>query len=199
MQRLLRSTITSLPALLLAAPVLAAVEGEAAHGESAGLPQLDPSTYPSQIFWLAVSFLLLFWLFRTKALPRVGAVLETRQSRIAADLDRATKLREEAEAALVRYQQVVADAQGKASGQIRETRERLIAENSARQAELDKTLAAKVADAEKRIRAARDAAMADLNSVAVEVAQAATSRLIGKQVSREAAEAALASVVKEAA
>jgi F-type H+-transporting ATPase subunit b len=92
MQRLLRSTIMSLPALLLAVPVMAAVEGGAAH-ESAGLPQLDTSSYPSQIFWLAVSFLLLFWLFRTKALPRVGEVLEARQDRIAADLDRATKLR----------------------------------------------------------------------------------------------------------
>ncbi|HEX2524973.1 MAG TPA: hypothetical protein VHL31_01560 [Geminicoccus sp.] len=199
MQRLLRSTITSLPALLLAVPVLAAVEGEAAHGQSVGLPQLDASTFPSQIFWLAVSFLLLFWLFRTKALPRVGAVLETRQNRIAADLDRATKLREEAEAALVRYQQVVADAQGKAGTQLRETRERLIAENTARQAELDQALAAKVADAEKRIRAARDTAMAELNTVAVDVAQAATKRLIGKEIPRAAAEAALAAVVKEAA
>jgi F-type H+-transporting ATPase subunit b len=194
MQRLLRSTIMSLPALLLAVPVMAAVEGGAAH-ESAGLPQLDTSSYPSQIFWLAVSFLLLFWLFRTKALPRVGEVLEARQDRIAADLDRATKLREEAEAALVRYQQVVSEAQGKASTQIRETRERLVAESSARQAELTK----KIDEADQRIRAARDAALAELHSVAVEVAQAATTRLIGREVPRAAAEAALAAVVKEAA
>lgn len=198
MQRLLRSTIMSLPALLLAVPVMAAVEGEAAH-ESAGLPQLDTSSYPSQIFWLAVSFLLLFWLFRTKALPRVGEVLEARQDRIAADLDRATKLREEAEAALVRYQQVVSEAQGKASTQIRETRERLVAESSARQAELDAALTKKIGEADQRIRAARDAALAELHSVAVEVAQAATARLIGREVPRAAAEAALVAVVKEAA
>jgi F-type H+-transporting ATPase subunit b len=198
MQRLLRSTIMSLPALLLAVPVMAAVEGGAAH-ESAGLPQLDTSSYPSQIFWLAVSFLLLFWLFRTKALPRVGEVLEARQDRIAADLDRATKLREEAEAALVRYQQVVSEAQGKASTQIRETRERLVAESSARQAELDAALTKKIDEADQRIRAARDAALAELHSVAVEVAQAATTRLIGREVPRAAAEAALAAVVKEAA
>jgi F-type H+-transporting ATPase subunit b len=198
MQRLLRSMITSLPALVLAAPVFAQAVDEV-HETSAGLPQLDPSSFPSQIFWLAVSFLLLFWLFKTKALPRVGEVLESRQDRIAADLDRATKLREEAEAALVRYQKVVADAQGKASGQIAATRERLIAENTARQAELDADLAAKVAAAEQRIQAARDAALAELHSVAVEVAQAATQRLIGREVPRAAAEAALAAVTKEAA
>lgn len=196
MQRLLRSTITSLPALLVAAPVLAQAEAEA---QQAGLPQLDASSYPSQIFWLIVSFLLLFWLFKTKALPRVGEVLESRQDRIAADLDRATKLREEAEAALVRYQQVVADAQSKAGGQIQATRERLVAENTARQAELDAELAAKLAQAEQRIQAARDAALGELHLVAAEVAQAATARLIGREVSREAAQAALAAVVKEAA
>lgn len=198
MQRLLRTTIMSLPALLLAAPVLAAVEAVETH-EKAGLPQLDATTFPGQIFWLIVSFLLLFWLFRTKALPRVGEVLESRQDRIAADLDRATKLREEAEAALVRYQQVVSEAQGKASSQIAATRERLVAENSARQAELDATLASKVAEAEKRIEAARESALSELHSVAVEVAQAATARLIGREVPREKAEAALAAVVKEAA
>ncbi|WP_084506748.1 F0F1 ATP synthase subunit B family protein [Geminicoccus roseus] len=198
MQRLLRTTIMSLPALLLAAPVLAAVEAVETH-EKAGLPQLDATTFPGQIFWLIVSFLLLFWLFRTKALPRVGEVLESRQDRIAADLDRATKLREEAEAALVRYQQVVSEAQGKARSQIAATRERLVAENSARQAELDATLASKVAEAEKRIEAARESALSELHSVAVEVAQAATARLIGREVPREKAEAALAAVVKEAA
>ena len=99
----------------------------------------------------------------------------------------------------MRYQKVVADAQGKASGQIAATRERLIAENTARQAELDADLAAKVEAAEQRIQAARDAALAELHNVAVEVAQAATQRLIGREVPRAAAEAALAAVTKEAA
>jgi F-type H+-transporting ATPase subunit b len=187
--------VTVLTAALLAAVPAFAAE-EAGGG---GMPQLDASTYASQIFWLIVTFLLLFWLLRTKALPRVGEILEARQDRVAADLDRATKLREEAEAALVRYQQVVADAQAKAGTQIRETRERLIAESSSRQAELDAELAVKVADAEQRIAKTREAALADLHTVAIEVAQAATARLIGREIPRETARTALEAVVKEAA
>jgi F-type H+-transporting ATPase subunit b len=183
--------------LVAAIPAFAAEE--AGHGGGGGMPQLDPTSFASQIFWLVVTFLLLFWLLRTKALPRVSEILEARQTRVAADLDRAGKLREEAEAALVRYQQVVADAQAKAGTQIRETRERLVSESASRQAELDAMLAGKVADAEARVRASREAALADLNAVAVEVAQAAASRLIGRDVSREAAEAALAAVTREAA
>jgi F-type H+-transporting ATPase subunit b len=184
---------------VLTAALLAAVPAFAAEEASGGMPQLDASTFASQIFWLIVTFLLLFWLFRTKALPRVGEILEGRQDRIAADLDRATKLREEAEAALVRYQQVVADAQAKAGTQIRETRERLVAESSGRQAELDAVLASKIADAEQRIGKTREAALADLHSVAIEVAQAATARLIGREVPHETAKAALEAVAKEAA
>ena len=186
-------------ALTLCLIAMAAVPAFAAEEVHEGMPQLNAATYPSQIFWLIVSFLLLFWLLRTKALPKVSEILEARQDRVAADLDRATKLREDAEAALRRYEQVVAEAQDKAGTQIRETRERLIAESTARQAELDRTLAAKIADAEQRIGATRKAALADLHSVAVEVAQAATTRLVGVDVPREKAQAALDAVVAEAA
>ena len=193
MKRSIQSVLGGVFAVLSAYPALAAEE----HTE--GMPQLNAASYPSQIFWLIVTFILLFWLFRTKALPRVSEILEARQDRIAADLDRATRLREEAEAALQQYQKVVADAQAKAGAQINETRERLIAENASRQAELDKTLAAKVAKAEQRIAKTRKAALDDLQTVAVEVAQAATARLVGVEVSAETARAALDKTVAEAA
>jgi len=190
-------------ALVAALPAWAAEEvvspTAVAEHKTVGMPQLDTSSFASQIFWLFVTFLILFWLYRTRAVPRVAEILETRQNRISGDLDRAGKLREEAEAALVRYQQVVSDAQAKAGTQIRATRERLVDESAKRQAELDAVLATRVAEAEQRIRAARETALRDLNAVAVEVAQAAASRLIGRDVSREAAEAALALVTKEAA
>lgn len=194
MKRPLHIVTVLFAALVVASPAFAAEEAG-----GGGMPQLDTSSFAGQVFWLFVTFLLLFWLYRTKALPRVKEILEARESRIAADLDRAGKLREEAEAALVRYQQVVADAQAKAGTQIKATRERLVDESTKRQAELDAVLATKVSEAEGRIRAAREDALRDLNAVAVEVAQAAAGRLIGREVSREAAEAALASVTKEAA
>jgi len=204
MKRPLHIVTALFATLVVALPAWAAEEvvvptDAAHHGGGGGMPQLNASTFPSQIFWLFVTFLLLFWLYRSKALPRVAAILEARQTRISADLDRAGKLREEAEAALVRYQQVVSDAQAKAGTQIRVTRERLVDESAKRQSELDAVLAARVAEAEQRIRASRESALADLNAVAIEVAQAAATRLIGREVSREAAEAALASVTKEAA
>lgn len=176
---------------------------EAGHADAAeqgaGMPQLDAGTYVSQLFWLVLTFGILFWLLSRKALPRVAEILEARQDRIAADLDRAAELRADAEAAERKHEQVVAEAQAKAQAQIKEVADRMTADAARRQAALDAELAQKLQEAEARIGAARDAAMAQLRDVAVESAQAATARVAGISVDRPAVEAALGRVIGEAA
>ena len=76
---------------LLASPVLAATGGEG----GGGLPQLDADTYPTQIFWLVVTFVILYLIMSKVALPRIAEVLEERQERIADDIETAERLRAE--------------------------------------------------------------------------------------------------------
>ncbi|HMR30065.1 MAG TPA: hypothetical protein PKA13_11970 [Geminicoccaceae bacterium] len=173
---------------------------EAGHEEhGAGMPQLDSSTYLSQIFWLIVTFGVLYWLLKTKALPKVSEVLEARQDRIASDLDRAATLRTEAEAAARKQEEVVAQAHARAQARLKELHDRLAADAAKRQAALDAELGKKLGEAEARVSAAREAALAEVRNVAVEAAQAAAQRLAGIEVGRETAEAALDSVMREAA
>lgn len=178
--------------------------GDAAHGapgeeQGAGLPQLDVSTFPSQIFWLILTFGTLYYLMTRKALPRLSEILEARQERIASDLDRAASLRAEADAALRRHQQIVADAQAKAAAQLKEVEDRLMAEAAQRQAALEADLAKQLAEAEARIKAAKDAALTEVQGVAVEVAQSAVQRLAGLKVAQRDVKAALDKVLGEAA
>lgn len=163
------------------------------------MPQLDVSTFASQIFWLIICFGTLYYLLSRKALPRVGEILEARQDRIAADLDEAQRLRVEAEAALSEYRTAVAKAQAEAQALLSESQDRLQAETAARQAELDAKLADQIAAAEGQIAEARKAAMKELQTTAVAVAQAATQHLAGVKVTKKAAEAALRDVLAEAA
>lgn len=174
-------------------------EGVDAAEHGGGLPQLDAATFPSQIFWLIVSFLALYCLFSRKALPRVGEILEARQERIATDLDRAAALRNEAEEALRKHEAVVAQAQARAAAQLKETQDRLTAEAGKRQADLDAQLHSKLAEAEGRIDAAKEAALAQIQGVAAEVAKAAVQRLTGMEVAAEEAGAAVEYVLREAA
>jgi F-type H+-transporting ATPase subunit b len=171
---------------------------EGGHG-SGGLPQLDARTFPSQIFWLIVAFATLYYLLTKRALPRVGEILEARQERIAADLDRAAALRADAEEALQRHQAVVAEAQAKASAEIKATQDRIAAEMAQRQAGIDADLDRKLAEAEARIGAAKDAALGQIQNVAAEVAQSAVERLAGIKLSEAEAKAALDRVLREAA
>jgi len=168
-------------------------------GHGAGLPQLDAHTYPSQIFWLILSFGALYYLLTRKALPRLSEILEARQERIASDLDRAATLRAEAEAAMQRYQQVVAEAQEKAAAELKAVEDQLTAEAARRQAALEADLAGQLAAAEARIRSAKDTALGEIQSVAAEVAQSAVRRLGGLEVAESDVKAALDQVLREAA
>jgi F-type H+-transporting ATPase subunit b len=162
------------------------------------MPQLDQLwSYPSQIFWLAVCFIVLFFILSRIALPRVSDLLQERQERIDSDLEKAEQLKKEAEGVLEAYESAMSDARGKAQAQIRETAAKL-AEDAARQhAELTSKLSQDAEAAEQRIDAARREALGNVQTVASEVAAAAVSRLVGGQVSQTDADAAVAGAIKE--
>lgn len=155
------------------------------------MPQLDASTYLPQIIWLIISFAALYYLLKTKALPRVGEILEARQDRIAADLDQAASHRREAEEAMRRLEEMLAQARGEAQATLAENQRTLQGEAQARHEELEAKLSADLAAAEQRIAEARSRSLKQIRSVAAEVAQAATHKLIGVKVTKKAAEAAL--------
>lgn len=180
--------VLALSALALAGPAAAQEAEEEAGG---GLPQFDVHTYPGQIFWLVVAFAVLYYLLVRRGLPRIAQILETRQARITADLDRAAELRAEAEAAQQRYEEVVAKAHQDAQRQVKEAQDRLTADLARQQAGLDGELAAKIHDAERGITEAKRSALAQITDVAVETIQAAARRLAGLEVSQEMARSAL--------
>lgn len=164
------------------------------------MPQFE-APIVTQVVWLIISFGLLYYLLVRKALPRVSEILEARQDRIAADLDRAADMRREAEQALATYEKLIAEARTKAQTQMAELQARMADEAQKRSAELDGELHSKIADAEKRIDAARTEALGQIESVAEEISRAATERLTGVSVSSNDAKTAVnaAQKVQEAA
>ncbi|MBA76191.1 MAG: F0F1 ATP synthase subunit B' [Tistrella sp.] len=160
------------------------------------MPQFEPSTFASQIFWLVVSFGLLYLLMSKIALPRIADILEVRQDRIAADLDRAEALKREAEEARAAYEAALANARAEAQKLLEQAGEQAQAEAQRQLDALDERLAAKVREAEAAVAAAKADAMADLASLATETSEAATAKLAGAPVDgaavRSAVDAALA-------
>ena len=173
-------------ALLLAAAALVLLPvdpGMAADAQKAGMPQFDLSRFPSQIFWLGVTFLVLYWVMSKIALPRIGEVLEARANRIGGDLDRASALKAEADQIKAAYEKALGESRAKAQEVGRSTEASLAREAADRQARLGNELAGRIRDAEGRIAAAKASAMGNLAGVAAEVATLAVQRVAGIGIS----------------
>ena len=161
------------------------------------MPQLEQiATFPSQIFWLIVTFAALFLVMWRIAVPRIADVLEARQKRIDDNLDKAEAAKKEAEAAIEAYEASLSEARDKAHGLINDTAAEIAAEAAAKDAELTERLQAQIADSEKAIADARDKALASVRETAIEVALAATEKLVGEAPDRAAVEKAVDGAMK---
>lgn len=160
------------------------------------MPQLDPTIFPTQLFWLALTFIPLYLIMWKVALPRVASALESRRDRIDSDLEKAAALKAEAEAALADYEKTIAEATEKAQATIRETAQQVADDAAKKREELASKLDAQVVEAEQRIAAEQASAFESINSMAVELVQAASSRLVDTDVSEDEAKAAISAVTQ---
>lgn len=145
------------------------------------MPQFDPATFPPQLFWLLVTFGVLFVAMWRYALPRLSRILEARQHRIDTDLDKAAALKEDADKVLAEYEAALADARDRALGVVKQASEEMAAESARRHEAFGRELAERTGKAEARIAAAKTEALANVKTVAAEVAAAATAKLIDVQ------------------
>lgn len=172
------------PEPLTETPPIAGAEA-AAHTEqvehSTGVfPPFESTMFPSQILWLVITFAL-FYLFLSKVvLPRLGYILEVRRDRIAQDLDTAARMKEEADAAIAAYEQDLANARSKAGVIGQEARDRAKAEAEENRRQTEAGLDGKLAEAEARIAAIKQSAMAEVGTIAEETANAIVEQLGGK-------------------
>lgn len=174
------------------AAAAAAEAGEAsAQAGGGGLPQFDPSSFPGQLFWLAVTFGFLYWIMSTVILPRLGGVIEERRDRIADDLDQAAEFRHEAEAAEAAYKRALADARAKAQAIAAETRDELDAEIAELEAEAEAKAAAAVETAEARIAEMKSQAAEKVSEAARETTRAIVEALIDERPTDDAVADAL--------
>ncbi|HBR69728.1 MAG TPA: hypothetical protein DEA55_10180 [Rhodospirillaceae bacterium] len=149
------------------------------HESSGGLPQFNPSSYPSQIFWLVVVFSVMYFFFSRRTLPEISGVIENRHQHIQSDLDSAEKLRQEAETVHKAYDEALDKARTKASDLFAEV-EREIKEKSAAQFQAFLERSSKeVKSAEAKIEKAKSEAFEEMSTVAAEVAAKAAEKIIG--------------------
>jgi F-type H+-transporting ATPase subunit b len=147
--------------------------------KSGGMPQLEFGDFAPQLIWLAISFVLLLILMSKVAMPRVASAIEQRETRIKGDLDRAERVKVEADTALAAYQKTIADARAKAQSELRQTQAEIAAETAKREAAFGQQLAQRTKAAEDGIAQAKTRALTDLRGVGAEVTGGVLAKVAG--------------------
>ena len=172
-----------------------ATEPHGAEEAATGLPQLDFSTFPNQIFWLVVALGAIYFILTRLALPRIGDVLAERAGTITNDIAAAEELKLKAKEAEAAYDKALADARAEAQKIVAEARAEIQADLDAATARADAEIAAKSAESEKRIGEIRDGALAAVKDVA-EDAAAEVVRAMGFSPDAAAVKTAVADRMK---
>ncbi|SPJ24451.1 F0F1 ATP synthase subunit B' [Palleronia abyssalis] len=152
-------------------------EGDAV---ASGMPQLDPSSYPNQIFWLFIALIAIYFILSRVALPRIGAVLAERQGTITNDIAAAEELKLKASEAEKTYEKALADARSEANRIAEENRAEMQAELDEALKRADSEIAAQQAESERRIAEIRDSAAENVEAIARETALALVDALGGQ-------------------
>ena len=152
-----------------------------AKAAGAGLPQLDVSTWPSQLFWLVVLFTAGYILMAKAVTPRISKVLEERRAKLDEDLGKARSASEDAARIRAEYEADLENARTAAAETAKEAAAEAAKQAEASDSKIAKKLTEKVAKAEAKLAAARSEAMANLNNVAAEAAMLAVAQLANIQ------------------
>ena len=161
------------------------------------MPQFDPTTFTSQIFWLLITFIALYWVVAKIGVPRIGEVLEQRARVIQDDLDRASQLKADTEEAIATYESAMAAARDQAREHLRLARTEMKEITEARTSELSDKIAKQVEEAEARISLAKTVAMESLTDITTETARDVVNKLAQINPTSDAVEAATTQALKE--
>ena len=150
--------------------------------EKAGMPQLDTEFWVSQIFWLTITFGILYVVLSKFILPKISANLEVRKSQILDNIEAAEKQREESELKIEEYEKIVQSSKNEAKNYFKQTREKLLKNINLKKDSLDKELNLEVQKGESEIQELRDRASEKINKIAVETTKDLLQQLIGADV-----------------
>ena len=150
--------------------------------ESGGMPQLDPEFWISQIFWLTLTFGILYVVLSKLILPKISANLELRKSQIQENIEAAEKQRESSETKLKEYDNIVFKSKLEAQNILKAAREKLIQEINSKKENLDKQIDEEIKKAENEINILKKNAPEKINKIAIDTSSELVKKLIGAEV-----------------
>ena len=150
--------------------------------ESGGMPQLNPEFWISQIFWLIITFGILFIVLTKVILPKISDNLETRKSQILENIETADKQKEESQKKIDEYEKIILESKLKAKSYFNEAREKILDDINKKRAALEKDLDEEISEVEKELSDLKNKSEEKINKIAAETSAELIKELIGEEV-----------------
>ena len=150
--------------------------------ESVGMPQLNPEFWISQIFWLTLTFGILYVVLSKLILPKISGNLELRKSQIQENIEAAEKQREDSDSKLKEFDKIILKNKLEAKKIFNDAREKVIKDISFKKEILDKQINNEIKKAEEEIKILKKKAPEKINKIAIEMSSELVKKLIGAEV-----------------
>ena len=150
--------------------------------ESGGMPQLNPEFWVSQIFWLTLTFGILYVVLSKLILPKISVNLELRKSQIQENIEAAESQRENSESKLKEYDEIISKSKLEAKNIFKEAREKALKTINSKRVTLDKQIDEEIKKAEQEISILKKGAPEKINNIAIETSSELVKKLIGTDV-----------------
>ena len=164
--------------------------------ESGGMPQLNPEFWISQIFWLTLTFGILYIVLSKLILPKISANLELRKSQIQENIEAAEKQRESSEAKLKEYDDIISKSKLQANNIFKEAKENILKEINFKKETLNKQIDEEVKKVEQEINLLKKGASEKINKIAIETTSELLAKLIGTKVNNSSISAIVDDLTK---
>ena len=165
----------------------------AQSGESGGMPQLNPEFWISQIFWLVLTFGLLYIILSKLILPKISNNLESRKSQILENIETEEKQREESEKKVKEFEKIILDSKIEAKNYFNETRQKILEDITIKKNSLGKDIDDEISTAEQEIKNLKTASSEKIKNIAIET----SSELIKQLIGEEANNSSISAIVEE--
>ena len=165
--------------------------------ESSGMPQLNPKFWFSQIFWLILTFGILFIVLSKLILPRISKNLEVRKFQILENIETAEKQREESENKIKEYEKIINDSKNEAKNYFNKAREKVLKDIDNKREILENNINEEIVKVEKEIAELKNKSSETINKIAIEISSDLVKQLIGIQVNNSSISATVENISKK--
>ena len=169
----------------------------AQSAESGGMPQLNPEFWVSQIFWLLLTFGILYIVLSKFILPKISSNLEARKSQILENIETAEKQREESEIKIKEFEKIILDSKNKAKNYFNDARKKVLEDINKKREVLENEINEEIRVAEKDITNLKNNAPEKINKIAIETSADLIKQLIGMEVNNSSISAIVEDLSKK--